>query len=61
MEVPSSGIINRYIACQGPLSGTCSDFWQMIWEQQSTLVVMLTTVVEQGRFVFKSYLCNLYY
>ncbi|KAB7507413.1 Tyrosine-protein phosphatase 1 [Armadillidium nasatum] len=49
MEIPGSGIINRYIACQGPLSTTTSDFWHMVWEQQSTLVVMLTTVVEQGR------------
>ncbi|XP_076057001.1 tyrosine-protein phosphatase non-receptor type 4-like isoform X2 [Oratosquilla oratoria] len=49
MEIPGSGIINRYIACQGPLAGTCCDFWLMVWEQQSTLIVMLTTVVEQGR------------
>ncbi|KAK4318744.1 hypothetical protein Pmani_010260 [Petrolisthes manimaculis] len=49
MEVQGSGIVNRYIACQGPLAGTCADFWHMVWEQQSTLIVMLTTVVEQGR------------
>lgn len=49
MEIQGSGIINRYIACQGPLAGTCTDFWEMVWEQQSTLIVMLTTVVEQGR------------
>lgn len=49
MDIQASGIINRYIACQGPLAGTCTDFWEMVWEQQSTLIVMLTTVVEQGR------------
>ncbi|XP_053554063.1 tyrosine-protein phosphatase non-receptor type 4 [Bombina bombina] len=49
MEIPSSCIINRYIACQGPLPNTCPDFWQMIWEQGSSLVVMLTTQVERGR------------
>lgn len=49
MEIQGSGIVNRYIACQGPLAGTCIDFWEMVWEQQSTLIVMLTTVVEQGR------------
>ena len=49
MEIPGSGIVNRYIACQGPLAGTCGDFWEMVWEQQATLIVMLTTVVEQGR------------
>ncbi|KAF4521553.1 hypothetical protein B566_EDAN001273 [Ephemera danica] len=49
MEIPGSGIINRYIATQGPLPSTVSDFWQMVIEAQSTLVVMLTTVVERGR------------
>ena len=45
MEIPGSGIVNRYIAAQGPLPNTCRDFWQMIWEQQCRLVVMLTTKV----------------
>ncbi|MBN3306537.1 PTN4 phosphatase, partial [Amia calva] len=46
MEIPSSSIINRYIACQGPLPNTCLDFWQMTWEQCSSMVVMLTTQVK---------------
>uniref|UniRef100_A0A8D1Q1V4 Tyrosine-protein phosphatase non-receptor type n=1 Tax=Sus scrofa TaxID=9823 RepID=A0A8D1Q1V4_PIG len=49
MEIPSSRIINQYIACQGPLPHTCTDFWQMTWEQGSSMVVMLTTQVERGR------------
>ncbi|XP_043227640.1 tyrosine-protein phosphatase non-receptor type 4-like [Amphibalanus amphitrite] len=49
MEVPGSGVVNRYIAAQGPLKHTTDDFWSMVWEQQSPLVVMLTTLVEQGR------------
>ncbi|XP_076797146.1 tyrosine-protein phosphatase non-receptor type 4 isoform X2 [Arvicanthis niloticus] len=49
MEIPSSSIINQYIACQGPLPHTCKDFWQMTWEQGSSMVVMLTTQVERGR------------
>ncbi|KMQ96644.1 tyrosine-protein phosphatase non-receptor type 4 [Lasius niger] len=49
MEIPGSGIINRYIATQGPLSSTVADFWQMVLEAGSTLVVMLTTLVERGR------------
>ncbi|XP_025065138.1 tyrosine-protein phosphatase non-receptor type 4 isoform X2 [Alligator sinensis] len=49
MEIPSSSIINQYIACQGPLPNTCPDFWQMTWEQGSAMVVMLTTQVERGR------------
>ncbi|XP_048834123.1 tyrosine-protein phosphatase non-receptor type 4-like [Brienomyrus brachyistius] len=49
MEIPGSSLINRYIACQGPLPNTCPDFWQMAWEQGSSMVVMLTTQVERGR------------
>jgi protein tyrosine phosphatase len=49
MEIPGSGVVNRYIATQGPLPNTVEDFWQMVHESQSSLVVMLTTVVERGR------------
>ncbi|XP_067252491.1 tyrosine-protein phosphatase non-receptor type 4b isoform X2 [Chanodichthys erythropterus] len=58
MEVPSKGEVKRYIACQGPLPGTCSDFWQMVWEQSATLVVMLTTQVERGRVKCHQYWPN---
>ncbi|XP_066543437.1 tyrosine-protein phosphatase non-receptor type 4 isoform X2 [Amia ocellicauda] len=58
MEIPSSSIINRYIACQGPLPNTCLDFWQMTWEQCSSMVVMLTTQVERGRVKCHQYWPN---
>ena len=41
--------MNRYIAAQGPLPVTTADFWQMVWEQRSSLIVMLTTESERGR------------
>ncbi|XP_056303839.1 tyrosine-protein phosphatase non-receptor type 4b isoform X2 [Danio aesculapii] len=58
MDVPSKGEVRRYIACQGPLPGTCSDFWQMVWEQSAALVVMLTTQVERGRVKCHQYWPN---
>ncbi|XP_024142835.1 tyrosine-protein phosphatase non-receptor type 4 [Oryzias melastigma] len=58
MEIPASSLINRYIACQGPLPTTCSDFWQMTWEQASSMVVMLTTQVERGRVKCHQYWPN---
>ncbi|KAG1946078.1 tyrosine-protein phosphatase non-receptor type 4 isoform X1 [Pimephales promelas] len=58
MEIPASRLINRYIACQGPLPNTCPDFWQMTWEQGSSMVVMLTTQVERGRVKCHQYWPN---
>ncbi|CAF4288660.1 unnamed protein product, partial [Adineta steineri] len=42
MPIISTDIVNRYIATQGPLPTTCEAFWQMIWEQECTLIIMLT-------------------
>lgn len=37
-----------YIATQGPLPHTTADFWQLIWEQGSVVIVMLTRLTEDG-------------
>lgn len=37
-----------YIATQGPLPETTADFWQLVWEQGSVVIVMLTRLTEEG-------------
>ncbi|CAD5117044.1 DgyrCDS5868 [Dimorphilus gyrociliatus] len=49
MNIPGSGIRNCYIAAQGPLQNTVNDFWSMLWQQRTSLVVMLTLSMERGR------------
>ncbi|XP_058513742.1 receptor-type tyrosine-protein phosphatase S isoform X3 [Ochotona princeps] len=38
-----------YMATQGPLAETTEDFWRMLWENNSTIVVMLSKLREMGR------------
>ncbi|XP_060103808.1 tyrosine-protein phosphatase non-receptor type 3 isoform X2 [Heteronotia binoei] len=49
MEIPSAGLVNKYIATQGPLSHTCAHFWQAVWDHRLSLIIMLTTLTERGR------------
>lgn len=42
-----------YIACQGPTEETIPDFFQMIWDQNSPIIVMLTREVEGKRVIKK--------
>ncbi|CAI2169123.1 2558_t:CDS:2 [Funneliformis geosporum] len=47
--VQAKGCDKRYIATQGPLPATYDDFWKVVWEQNSRVIVMLTKEEEAGR------------
>uniref|UniRef100_H0XEG9 Tyrosine-protein phosphatase non-receptor type n=1 Tax=Otolemur garnettii TaxID=30611 RepID=H0XEG9_OTOGA len=49
MEISAANLVNKYIAAQGPLPHTCAQFWQVVWDQKLSLIVMLTTLTERGR------------
>ncbi|XP_043935753.1 tyrosine-protein phosphatase non-receptor type 13 isoform X1 [Protopterus annectens] len=44
-----------YIACQGPLPSTAADFWEMVWEQNSDCIAMMTQEVESGKVKCQRY------
>lgn len=65
-DVPSSDYINAsyvdsclkpnaYIAAQGPNENTTADFWRMVWEQKTFVVVMLTKVFDFIRVMCTQY------
>ncbi|KAM7533398.1 hypothetical protein Aperf_G00000127742 [Anoplocephala perfoliata] len=45
----SSSSAPRYIATQGTLPNTIVDFWRMVWQEHSAIIVMITKEVERGR------------
>ncbi|XP_071116767.1 multiple epidermal growth factor-like domains protein 10 [Haliotis cracherodii] len=47
IDGPTRG--KQYIATQGPLPHTVVDFWEMIWQQNVPVIVMLANIIEDGR------------
>lgn len=46
---------SAYIAAQGPVEDSIPDFWRMVWEQRSHIIVMLTKVFDLVRVMCCKY------
>lgn len=53
--ISPKGSRNRYIATQGPLPDTFSDFWHVVWDKKIPLIVMLTSETEGGHIKCHKY------
>ncbi|GFO09045.1 receptor-type tyrosine-protein phosphatase beta [Plakobranchus ocellatus] len=47
--IPGFNSVREYIATQGPMYCTIPDFWRMMWEQNSKIIVMLSDLQEAGK------------
>ncbi|XP_037540365.1 tyrosine-protein phosphatase non-receptor type 7, partial [Nematolebias whitei] len=42
------GVLRAYIATQGPMLHTVGDFWDMVWQERSSIIVMVTRLKENN-------------
>ncbi|XP_064354134.1 tyrosine-protein phosphatase non-receptor type 7 isoform X3 [Dromaius novaehollandiae] len=42
-----AGCTREYIATQGPMLNTVTDFWEMVWQEEAPLIVMITKLQER--------------
>ncbi|KAG2198422.1 hypothetical protein INT47_008999, partial [Mucor saturninus] len=45
----------KYISTQGPLPTTFNDFWKMVWDENSQVIVMLTQEMEMNKIKCHQY------
>nr|VZI20846.1 unnamed protein product [Spirometra erinaceieuropaei] len=52
----SANLLNSFLLIlQGPLPNTIADFWRMVWEQRSSIIVAMTRLEERTRIKCEQY------
>uniref|UniRef100_A0A0K0E0I9 Protein-tyrosine phosphatase n=1 Tax=Strongyloides stercoralis TaxID=6248 RepID=A0A0K0E0I9_STRER len=39
----------RFICCQGPMDNTIADFWHMVIQEETEVIIMLCNIIEKGQ------------
>lgn len=52
-------VFEKNVLAQGPKDSTVGDFWQMVYESGSSVIVMLTCNVENGSIKKASHLLQM--
>ncbi|MEE6528672.1 hypothetical protein FKM82_031310, partial [Ascaphus truei] len=55
MAIPAGDRALRYICTQGPLPGTVTAFWHMVWDNACSVIVMMTQETENGKVKCERY------
>ncbi|XP_034028599.1 receptor-type tyrosine-protein phosphatase V-like isoform X2 [Thalassophryne amazonica] len=53
--VPGGGSERDFICTQGPLHNTMADFWRMVWEQNVSIIVMVTALKHKDTVLCDKY------